>query len=149
MSWYKCTVCGHVFEDGEEKRWTEDYGEGFSGCPCCASGYEEATTCENCGGVYLSDELYGGLCEECIDGVVARYRYDLNGCRLVGKHRQVPVQINCFLAEMFTVKQIEEILFRELVQCSAIYPVDCTEFIEADKGWFIENALKLEKEVKK
>jgi hypothetical protein len=50
---------------------------------------------------------------------------------------------------MFSQSQIEEILLKELVQQSAFAPVDCSTFTTEDKDWFVENALKYEKEVNK
>ena len=72
---YKCLECGHIFEDGEEARWSESRGEYWGlpcfedmcGCPICKGDYEETKTCEECGGAFLADELEDGLCEKCGD----------------------------------------------------------------------------------
>ena len=63
---WKCLECGHLFEDGEEVSWTESYGEHFSGCPVCKCAYAEAYQCDRCGSYHLSDELYNGLCLDCL-----------------------------------------------------------------------------------
>lgn len=71
---YKCLECGHIFEDGEEKRWVETHGldappyEEMSGCPLCLGPYRETTPCKNCGSEHLPSELEDGLCEECREG---------------------------------------------------------------------------------
>ena len=70
---YKCADCGHVFEEGEQAIWCEDRGEFWGmpcterleGCPKCHGCFEEATECKECGELFLSDELYDGLCEDC------------------------------------------------------------------------------------
>lgn len=63
MTMFKCVECGHLFESGEEKRWTEPHGEKMSGCPCCSGDYEEAKMCEFCEEyVCAENEKY---CEEC------------------------------------------------------------------------------------
>ena len=71
---YKCLECGHIFDDGEQAVWTENQGEchggpafeRFSGCPLCKGAYEETTRCKKCSGEFLEDELYEGLCEDCL-----------------------------------------------------------------------------------
>ena len=75
---YKCLDCGHIFEDGEQAVWTENQGEchgtpafeEFSGCPFCKGAYEETAGCKKCSGEFLEDELYHGLCEECLRDAV-------------------------------------------------------------------------------
>lgn len=63
---YKCFECGHLFDLGEERVWTEDYGETVSGCPICGGAYKEAEPCRHCGSKQLDVDLYSGLCIECI-----------------------------------------------------------------------------------
>ena len=66
MATYKCLECGHIFEDGEEWRWVEPHGERMTGCPICGCAYDEAYQCDRCGSFHLSDELYHGLCLDCL-----------------------------------------------------------------------------------
>lgn len=69
---YKCLECGHVFEDGEQAKWIESYGfidgtgEKFEGCPNCNGSFAETRQCDNCKHEFLEDELYSGLCAECL-----------------------------------------------------------------------------------
>ena len=70
---YKCLECGHIFEPGEEAKWTEKHGftdgryEHFTGCPLCKSAYEETLRCQKCQAEFLSDELFpGNICRECL-----------------------------------------------------------------------------------
>jgi hypothetical protein len=71
---FKCTECGHIFEDGEQKTYAEHHPYGsttadeyFSVCPVCGGEYEEAKTCKCCGGAFLEEELIGGYyCDECL-----------------------------------------------------------------------------------
>ena len=63
---YRCVECGHLFEDGEQVRWTEDHGEEWSGCPICKSEYEEVRICKNCGKWHTKNELFDGWCESCL-----------------------------------------------------------------------------------
>lgn len=66
MAVYKCLECDHLFEDGEEYRWMEPGGERFAGCPICFCAYGEAYQCDRCGSYHLPDELYEGLCLDCL-----------------------------------------------------------------------------------
>ena len=67
---YKCTECGHLFEEGEQATWEETHGldsppyEKWSGCPVCKGGYEEVHQCKKCGDWHTDDELYEGWCED-------------------------------------------------------------------------------------
>ena len=63
---YKCCECGHLFEDGEESHWVEDYGEEFSGCPVCGGTYEETVQCRGCESHHIDVDLYAGYCIGCI-----------------------------------------------------------------------------------
>ena len=63
---YRCENCGHLFEEGEQARWTEDHGEKWDGCPLCRGGYEEVRQCQECDEWYTEGELYAGWCEKCL-----------------------------------------------------------------------------------
>ena len=69
---YKCTECGHLFEEGEQATWEETHGldsppyEKWSGCPVCKGDYEEVYQCDSCGDWHTEDELYDGFCEKCL-----------------------------------------------------------------------------------
>lgn len=65
-----CLDCGHIFEDGEEKRWTEPHGEHMTGCPVCSGGFVEAKYCDECGKAVLEDDLFGGYCMDCLKKTV-------------------------------------------------------------------------------
>lgn len=131
---FKCYECGHVFEIGEEKTWVENYGEHMSGCPMCGGSYEETVQCSICGSEHLEDELDGGVCEECID----TYRYDVNMCFRLGEKAKEDVEINSFFASMYSAGEIEELIWRDMMNTQKIKAVDCTPFIEADSTWFAE-----------
>lgn len=64
---FKCLECGHVFEEGKQLQWTETHGEPMDGCPICRSAYAETVRCKTCGSAHLDDELYDGICLECLD----------------------------------------------------------------------------------
>ena len=57
---------GDSCEDGEAYDCTESSGERFKVGPvcCCADG--EGYQCDRCGSYHLSDELYEGLCLDCL-----------------------------------------------------------------------------------
>lgn len=66
MAVYKCLECGHIFEDVEAYDWVEPSGERFTGCPVCFCAYGEAYQCNRCRSYHLPDELYEGMCLECL-----------------------------------------------------------------------------------
>lgn len=143
---YKCLECGHIFEEGEQARWSENRGEywgspcseNMSGCPRCKGDYEETTLCEICGSEHLEDELNGGACHECID----EYRKNFDVCYEISFGETEEIKINALLASLFDVGDIEQIL-KEYVE-SRCPNIDCGKFIDRDLYWFGE---KLAKEV--
>lgn len=134
---FRCLECGNLFEEGEEKRWVEPYGEEMKGCPLCFGAYEEAEACELCG--EYAEELFGGVCQDCIDC----YKNDVETCYKIGGTYKDEVKINGFLATMFTEKDIENILLENLKNSKK---VDCTSFIENDKEYFGEQLVEVENE---
>ena len=149
---YKCLECGNIFEDGEQAVWRESRGEFWgktchetlSGCPLCKGAYEETVSCKVCGSKQLEDELTDGVCKECVSDIVFQYKYNVEKCFLLSEKNEDKdtVKINGFLSCMFSEEEINKILFRELVLASVPNAVDCTNYIESDKDWFIENAIK-------
>lgn len=63
---FKCVVCGHLFPGDHVYHWRESHGELMTGCPMCMGAFEETVSCKNCCGSVLEDELYGGMCRECL-----------------------------------------------------------------------------------
>lgn len=149
---YKCLECGHIFEDGEQEEWEETHGletppyEKMSGCPLCKGSYEETVHCSVCGGNFLDEELTGGVCEDCVEEMKDQYRYNPQKCYEISKDETAKVEINYFLSCMFTEKQIEDILLLNIRKASALIPIDCSAFMDADKSWFEERIVE---EVKK
>lgn len=139
---YKCIECGHIFEEGEQKRWREDIGEYWgqtcyeemSGCPICEGEYMETVSCDICGSEQFEDDLCNGVCMECIDAC----RHDIDICHSIGEKDTEAVEINCFLASVFTREEIEKVLFDALKQRG---DVDCSDFIEKEMDWFAERLL--------
>ena len=72
MLMYKCDVCGHLFEDGEQRTVTETYGfpdglsERFNVCPLCGGDYQRVKQCCSCGNWHTEEELFEGWCETCL-----------------------------------------------------------------------------------
>ena len=145
---FKCVDCGHIFEEGEERRWEEERGEcggilayeSMSGCPICEGNYEEAVRCEICGCLQFENEIFGGVCERCID----EHRKDFETCYKIGAEDEQEISINGLLLTLFDKAEIESILYNHIKErCPDI---DCSDFIDSDTSWFGE---QLAKEVNK
>lgn len=67
---YSCENCGHLFEEGEQARWTEEHGEEWDGCPLCRGSYEEVHQCDECGDWHYAEELYSGWCGRCLQETI-------------------------------------------------------------------------------
>ena len=133
---FKCYNCGHIFEEGEQKRWVEPHGERVQGCPCCGGAYEKTLKCEICDSEHLEEELNGGVCDECIN----KYRKDFNTCYEVSFGEKASIEINSLLASLFDVSDIEQIL-KEYIR-DRWQDVDCSPFIDEDKSWFGERIVE-------
>ena len=139
---YKCLECGNIFDEGEEKRWTEPHGEEMTGCPICNGAYEKTVKCELCEGEFLEEELFGGVCQECIDG----YKYDVDMAIEIGKKEKESVEINGFFANIFSTHEIELILYDAIKERERFFRIDCSSYAYEDLYDFGE---KLAEEVKK
>lgn len=69
---YKCTKCGHIFEDGEEATWEESHGEAWWGCPKCKGTAQEIKPCKICGS--YNHETTEEFCDECKKNVKKRFK---------------------------------------------------------------------------
>ena len=140
---YKCLECGYIFGEGEQASWKEmraqfdmyDCYETICGCPVCGGDFDLTVKCDICGSDHLSKDLINGVCEDCIED----YKYDVDVCYNIGKNQDEDVSINLFLATMFTKEEIEEILFKSLLDGEKVIgKIDCKKFIDLDKSWFAE-----------
>ena len=150
----KCVECGHVFSEYELNTWEESRGEHFgipcyekmSGCPICEGDYEDTVECDICGENHLASELTGGVCEDCIK----KYQHDVDMHFKIGENDTDKVELNCFLASVFTKEDIELILLNALKSMKEYakkqVESDCERFIEYNREWFAE---RLAEEVKK
>lgn len=134
---FKCENCGSVFENPEIKKGylcecgMQSIYESIGVCPnCSCDEYHEAKKCSVCGEYFSETELFGGTCQQCID----EYTFDIDGCYELSQNDNPSIEINGFLATMFSKSQIEDLLLREL----KFWNMDCLKYIDADKNYFGE-----------
>lgn len=146
----KCLECGHLFEVGEEKTYTEYMGEchgasayeTFKVCPVCGGDFEETKACAICGAEHFEDDLQGGVCADCLTDVT------LDDCLAVNGNEREPININSVLVTLFSRSEIEEILMREIREAMKFKKISLDNFINIDKSWFAEELAKVRKGVK-
>lgn len=144
--WYKCKNCGEIMrgEDIQEikeslgmNRYGEHGEESYCICPKCGiDQFDELGLCVICGN--HTDGEYDGMCEQCI----SQYENDIKKCFEVGKNSTETFELNCFLASMFSVNEIEAILFDALNR----ERMTCRRFIEEDPSWFGKCVIEMNKE---
>lgn len=143
---YKCYECGCIFNEGEQVEWVENLREdGYysvyeksSGCPECRGEYGETVTCSICGEEFLECELYGGVCDSCINK-----GKDFDVAFKVGAIEKSTIKLNSMLCYFFDEEEIEEILLREL-KADCPNPAEAlTDYISLEKEWFAENLSKV------
>ena len=110
---YKCKECGKVYEsleDAREEVETVEYGDRTYNeryCVChCGGELEEVYKCKICGDITESK-----ICEKCLT---------LEKCFEVGEEHRQCLELNGFVANMFTTSEIEEILMRELKEAQEL-----------------------------
>ena len=81
--------------------------------------------CCICGNPYNENQLYNGVCTECI----GQHRYDIDLCYNIGEKQTVSININGFLAKIFDAADIEEILREKLDEYNYKCLIDCRKFI--------------------
>lgn len=146
---YRCSDCGHLFEEGEQEIWEERHGldtppyEKFSGCPLCRGNYEVAdTNCKICGCLEFESNLIGGICEDCFE----EYSSDMDVCYKTSKEEFESVKLNAFISKMFDSETIEEILLdylKENPKYIESHKENLEDFIDEDKYWFCERLVEV------
>ena len=119
-----CLDCGTVFGADEVERVQDYRGECWGQpayaeeliCPHCkSSDIEDAEECEICGSWCSTEELYdnGGICTACIE----TYSTDKECFEACERNKETEsIEINSYLAYMFSDSEIEDILLEELVK---------------------------------
>jgi hypothetical protein len=133
-----------MFEEGEQIEWVERHGfdeppyEECIGCPLCGGGYEETMACEVCGSRQLREDLYGGICDECID----EYRKDFSTCLKISRSEgeKETIKINALIAMLLDEGDIEQILIEHIKL--RIPEIDCSAYIDNDRDEFGEKLAK-------
>ena len=119
-----CLDCGTVFDADEVQRVQDYRGECWGRpayeeeliCPHCkSSGIDDAEECEICGSWCSTEELYdnGGLCTACLE----TYSTDKECFEACERNKDTEsVELNSYLAYMFSEDEIEDILLEELAK---------------------------------
>jgi hypothetical protein len=136
---YKCYDCGHVFEEGEQVHTGDGWNEPIlEVCPVCRGSFDEAKICSRCGCQFLEDELTEVFCDDCIQEIIEEYSFNhITELYLMASDEKEEVELNPFIASMFSPSQINELLLRELIKSDKMKNVDCSSFVKGDKNWFV------------
>ena len=143
---FKCYDCEATFFEPRNvsERVGEYHGEpaytSYACCPECGGAFGKAVQCKECDEWFFDDELTEGVCDECVEEIKAKYRYDIKGCYELAKTETQSVEINSFLASQYSVADIEELILKDLLQNGE---VDCSNFINEDDSWFIERVMEV------
>ena len=119
---YKCNECGFEFDEAESydervgEFWGQPAYEEELICPHCkSSDIEDAEECEICGSWCSAEELYdnGGICIACLE----TYITDKECFEACERNKETEsVELNSYLAYMFSKSEIEDILLEELAR---------------------------------
>lgn len=119
-----CLDCGNVFNADEVERVQDYRGECWGRpayeeeliCPHCkSSDIEDAEECEICDSWCSAEELYdnGGICTACLE----TYSTDKECFEACERNKDTEsVELNSYLAYMFSESEIEDILLEELAK---------------------------------
>jgi hypothetical protein len=142
-----CNICGEVISEEELRTYKEIHGysslgqafaERFTDFRCdCGGDYVEATECACCGKWFDNEDLHG-ICEGCLEDYET-----LDNAIKIGEQYTEKVEINNFLASVFTAEQINEILATAAKERFADHSKEIVDYLECDKQafseWVIEN----------
>ncbi len=143
---YKCLECGHIFDRGEERivqecrgeYWGHVVYEDVAECPHCGGVFDETVRCVKCYSEHLEDELWCGVCEECIKEEAFKYVWEMT------KDQTESVNISSLVASLFDEEQINNMLFEYVM---GHYPnIDCEDYVKLN---MLELGEAIAKEVKK
>ncbi len=145
MADYRCLNCDTEFDDCDADYIDEDRGECWGriayqrvrACPCCRNTeIEELKECPHCEKLILESEEMCGECEKIF--AVAK---DPEKCYKVAEAmEEATVEINNYLAYMFSSSEINEILLSTLLHpgCRSKIAEYSREYIESDFESFAE-----------
>ena len=151
MTMYKCSDCGHMFEDGEERIvretcevWGQTVSREEKTCPHCGCDvYEETEPCKSCGRYLPECDLYSGYCESCLLDEATT-----DTCYAVGAYDKEDVAVNSFFAYIFDESEIDVILYRELKRRKRLgLTHDCEGFVKEDIVAFADRFVQYKKEM--
>lgn len=103
---YICIHCGHHFEEIDRKHYDRAAGVWEEYCPNCGSeDFEEAVHCIKCDEFVPEDNMVGSICKGCLEK-----RINDEEALAYGNDRKEAVELNGFLAYIFSASEIEYIL---------------------------------------
>lgn len=121
---YICEKCGATMRHMDAKKCGDDLL-----CPICGcDALEDAVVCDICGEIVSAHDAEGldhDVCHKCIE----EKRYDLDYLTAVGGGSLTEISLNSFLADQFTVEEIEDLMLTSLKWRSKVDPVDGMEFL--------------------
>lgn len=107
-----CGECGEVFEDSEIKRVRHSDGDAWDECPYCGSDeLRDVEQCDECGRWEAPEDIYHGICSDCLLDRAA----DIRGMLEYGRYAADTVHVNAIFAKAFSETQIDDILGRAFV----------------------------------
>lgn len=139
-----CKKCGYTFEDCDISSWEESRGEYWgepctetmTGCPKCHGEYAEAAKCNMCGNYIHEDNIYGGVCQECIDD-----NNDFETCLAISRRDQkIEIKINRLIYTLLGDEDEIETVLLEYIRSRK--NIDCADYINEDVSWFGEQLVK-------
>lgn len=132
---YECLICDRTFHEFDVQ--TDEFGNKKAVCPYCKGDIEDMYECKVCGGLVSEDDLWGGVCGECIEK-----HTNLDNCIEFGNEDKKKIEINGFILSLLTEEQINDILVRAIRDANTILPVDCSEYVANDIDWYGEQIVK-------
>lgn len=140
MADYKCLNCNELLDEDELDYVSNRYGEYYKRervCPYCKSNdIEGLKECPYCDEVILESE---DCCEECAEAFNSAI--DIHRMFKTSEHMETAgIEINPYLAEMFSTKEINEILFAHLKEAAFSSVVAAQKVINTNQRFIKENA---------
>ena len=138
-----CSFCGALKREDELKTYTDVHGwtdlqpitetrKNYD-CDVCGKGeYVEAKECKVCG-VWFNDEEHIGVCEGCLED-----EETFENAVKLGRENTEIIEINGFLASLFSVEKINDILEQYAEQHFTDHCSEIVHYCEEDKHYFAD-----------
>jgi hypothetical protein len=133
---YSCNDCGALFEEPVTFYDDVPYGSQMvscpsgSGCPYCKGNYSETVECESCGELCNENEVYGGLCKDCIKLKCTTFEQLFQFAKTITPEGEVNALITHLIGDTDKLNIFFEMVIKQWDEFNNMFPIQKQKFID-------------------